>query len=235
MQLNVKVDATEAVAGLHELQHKSLPFALAKTLTGCARAGQRKVEANLGDKFELRNTFTQRGIRFKPADKAGVGGMIQADVHTHTDTPSHPDYLGAQEEGQEKVPWGGHRYIAVPTRYLKRIAGRIPGPDMRIGTIMQNIGSVYENDRRVRGLDHAQGMGHAMVFFIQELGGRKYVFGRYYKMRQAMPMYLLIPEAHIKPVLDMERDVDEAVQAAFPTLWRETWRQIMAKGLRITF
>lgn len=235
MQLQTTVDVSEAVAGLNELQHKSLPFALAKTLTGCAKAGQRKVQENLGNKFELRNTFTRQGIRIKPADKAGVGGVIQADVHTHTDTPKHPDYLEPQEEGAEKVPWGGHSYIAVPTRYLRRIGGRIPGPELRIGSIMENIGNVYENDRRVRGLDHAKGTGHAMVFFIQDFNGRKYVFGRYYKLRQAMPMYLLIPEAHIKPVLDMERDVDEAVQASFPALWQENWRQIMARGLRITF
>ncbi len=223
-----------AVAGLDTLQHQSLPFALAKTLTGCAMAGQRKVRANLGDKFDLRNTFTARSIRIKPADKAGVGGVIQAEVRTHTDTPGHPDYLVPQEEGGEKVPWGGHRYIAIPTRYLRRIGGRIPGPELRIGSIMANIGNVYENDRRVRGLDHARGTGHAMVFFIQDINGKKYVFGRYYKMRQAMPLYLLTPEAHIKPILQMEKDVDEAVKAAFPALWQENWRKIMASGLKIT-
>ncbi len=123
----------------------------------------------------------------------------------------------------------------MPTRYLRRIGGRIPGPELRIGSIMENIGNVYENDRRIRGLEHPSKTGHAMVFFIQDFNGRKHVFGRYYKLRQAMPMYLLIPEAHIKPVLEMERDVDEAVQASFPTLWQENWRQIMARGLRITF
>jgi hypothetical protein len=234
MQLKATVDVSEAVAGLDELQHNSLPFALAKTLTGCARAGQRKVQDNLGNKFELKNNFTKQGIRIKPADKAGVDGVMQADVHTYLETHSHPDYMEPQEEGAEKVPWGGHHYIAVPTRYLRRIAGRIPSPELRIGSIMENIGNVYENERRVRGLDHAPKTGHAMVFFIQEWQGHKYVFGRYYKMRQAMPMYLLIPDAHIKPVLEMERDVDEAVSAAFPALWQENWRQIMARGLRIT-
>jgi hypothetical protein len=234
MQLKATVDVSEAVAGLDELQHKSLPFALAKTLTGCARAGQRKVQDNLGNKFELKNNFTKQGIRIKPAEKYAADGVMQADVHTYLDTHTHPDYMLPQEEGAEKVPWGGHHYIAVPTRYLFRIAGRIPPPELRIGSIMANIGDVYENGRRIRGLDHAAKTGHALVFFVQEWQGHKYVFARYYQMRQAMPIYLLIPDAHIKPVLEMERDVDEAVQASFPALWQENWRQIMARGLRIT-
>jgi hypothetical protein len=235
MEFHAKVDVSGAVQGLNELQKKSLPFALAKTLTGCVKAGQRQVQEGLSNKFELKNNFTRQGIRIKPADKAGAGGIIQADVHTHTETATHPDYLGPQETGAEKVPWGGHRYIAVPTRYLRRIGGRIPPPELRIGSIMENIGNVYENDRRVRGMDHAKNTGHALVFFIQEYNGRKYVFARYYGAKQAMPMYLLIPEAHIKPVLDMQRDVDEAVQTSFPVLWQENWRQIMAKGLKFTY
>ena len=233
MDVRCKVDVSEAVAGLHELQKEQIPFALAKTLTGCAQAGQSKVKEGLDSKFDLKNTFTQRGIRIKPAEKNSA--RIEADVHTYTETPSHPDYMAPQEEGGEKIPWGGHHYIAVPTRYLKQIGGKIPRSDLRIGNIMANIGDVYENDRAIRGLKHAKKTGHAMVFFIQDFGGRKYVFGRYYKQHQAMPLYLLIQDAHIKPRLEMERDVDAAVQQAFPELWQENWKKIMARGLKVKY
>jgi hypothetical protein len=232
MELRSTVDVSEAVAGLDDLQKKHIPFALAKTLTACAKAGQSAVQASLGEKFTLRNNFTRQGIRIKPAEKNAT--RIEADVHTHTDTPSHPDYMEPQEEGGEKVPWGGHHYIAVPTKYLRQIAGQIVRSDLRIGVIMANIGDVYENDRTIRGLKHQRGTAHATVFFIQEFNGRKYVFMRYYKMHQAMPIYLLIEEANIKPRLEMEQTVDAAVQAAFPEKWRDTWRQIMVRGLRVT-
>ena len=73
------------------------------------------------------------------------------------------------------------------------------------------------------------------VFFIQDLkDGHKAIMGRNPDGRDPEPFYILIPEAHIKPKLGMEETVDAAVQRSFPELWKETWRSIMAKGLRIT-
>ena len=126
MKLRATVDVSEAVAGLNELQKKQIPFALAASLTGCAKEAQKAVQQNLGGKFTLRNDFTRQGIRIKPAEKNGA--RIEADVHTHTDTPSHPDYMDPQEEGGEKTTWGGHKYIAIPTKYAHQIGGRIIRP-----------------------------------------------------------------------------------------------------------
>jgi hypothetical protein len=232
MDLKVTVDMSEAMAGLADLQKRQIPFAVAKTLTECAKAGQQAVQGGLNGKFTLRNNFTRQGVRIKPAEKNGA--VIEADVHTYTETPTHPDYMEPQEDGADKVPWGGHHYIAVPTKYLQQIGGRIPGPDLRIGTIMQHIGDVYENDRAIRGLKHSRQTGHAMVFFVQDFQGHKYVFGRYYKMRQAMPLYMLIREAVIKPRLEMGLTVKEAVEVAFFDKWEKNWEKIMARGLRIT-
>ena len=75
------------------------------------------------------------------------------------------------------------------------------------------------------------------MFFVQTLrDGTKAVMARYYGrgQRDAVPFYLLIPEARIKAQLDMGQTVDKAVQAAFPGAWQETWRRIMVRGLRIT-
>jgi hypothetical protein len=234
MQLKATVDVSEAVAGLDELQHKSLPFALAKTLTGCAKAGQTVVQENLGGKFTLRNKFTQQGIRIKPAEKNGA--VIEADVHTHTDTPGHPDYLGIQEDGGEKVPWGGHHYVSVPTKYLRQLAPGIIPAELKPGALLTAVGGRFTaHTRKGQIALRNQKVVQGFVFFVQSLGdGHKAIMGRYWTDRDAYPFYLLIPEAHIKPRLEMQRDVEKAAQSAFPELWAGTWRQIMARGLRIT-
>lgn len=235
MEIRATVDVTEAVTGLNDLQKTHIPFALATSLTGCAREGQRAVQGNLGAKLTLRNSFTRQGIRYKPADKRGM--RIEADVHTHTDTPKHPDYMDPQEEGGEKLTWGGHKFIAIPTKYAHQVGGKIIVPELRIGNVMQNLGNVYENTKTVRGLGYKkhQKAIHALVFFLQSLkNGRRAVMARYYDSRDAVPFYLLVPEAHIPPRLGMEQTVQIAVQYAWPAQWEMNWKKIMARGLRIT-
>jgi hypothetical protein len=236
MELKATVDVSEAVAGLDDLQKRQIPFALAKTLTGCAKVGQGKVQENLGGKFTLRNNFTRQGIRIKPASKNGA--VIEADVHTDTANRATgaPDYLLPQEEGGEKVPHGGHEYLAVPTRYLRQMApGAIPA-ELRPRNLLGAVGGRYTAITRKKGQIalRNQRIVHGFIFFVQDIrDGHKAIMGRYMTDREAYPFYLLIPEAHIKPRLEMQQEVETAVRAAFPELWQETWRSIMAKGLRI--
>ena len=236
MEIRATVDVSESVAGLDELQKEHIPFALAKTLTGCAQAGQTAVQASLGEKFTLRNKFTRQGIRIKPADKNAT--RIEADVHTDTANrrTGAPDYLLPQEEGGEKVPHGGHEYLAVPTKYLRQMAPGVIPAELRPRALLGAVGGRYtaitrkgqialRNQRRAGGFE----------FFVQELGdGHKAIMGRYWTDRVAYPFYLLIPDAHIQPRLGMEQTVTTAVEEAFPDKWQETWRQIMVRGLRIT-
>jgi len=238
MQLKATVDVSQAVAGLNDLQKTQIPFALAKTLTGCAKVGRAKVQDALGGKFTLRNQFTRQGIRIKPAEKNS--GVIEADVHTDTAnrTTGAPDYLLAQEGGGEKVPHGGRQYLAVPTRYLRQMAPGVIPAELRPKALLGAVGGRYtaitrkkgqialRNQQRVRGF----------VFFLQDLrNGHKAIMGRYFTDRDAYPFYLLIPNARIKPRLEMQRDVESAARTAFPGLWVETWRSIMGKGLKIKY
>lgn len=72
------------------------------------------------------------------------------------------------------------------------------------------------------------------VFFVQNLkDGHKAIMGRDAHGHDAEPFYFLINEARIKPRLGMEKTVRQAVEEAFPRLWEQTWKDIMAKGLII--
>lgn len=190
---------------------------------------------SLGAKFDLKNSFTKRGIRIKPAEKNS--SRIEADVHTSLATETHPDYLEKFETGGEKIAWGGHTYIAVPTKYAHQIGGRIIRPELRIGTVMQNLGNAWPNTRSVKGMGfkrHAT-HSHALVFFLQTLkDGHRAVMCRYWDSRDPVPFYLLIEHAKIDARLTMEQTVVRAVQESFPAQWRETWKGIMARGLRVS-
>jgi hypothetical protein len=106
-----------------------------------------------------------------------------------------------------------------PRNLLGAVGGRYTAITRKKGQI------ALRNQKQVRGF----------VFFLQDISdGHKAIMGRYWTDRDAYPFYLLIPEAHIKPRLEMQRDVERAAQSAFPELWAGTWRQIMARGLRIT-
>jgi len=232
----VTVDVSKAVAGLDELQKRQIPFALAKTLTGCAKRGQAGVQESLGGKFTLRNNFTLRGIRIKPADKNG--SVIEADVHTDTANRSSgaPDYLLAQDEGAEKTPYGGHSYIAVPTRYFRQKFGNgAIRAELRPKNLLGAVGGRYTTINRKKQIAlKNQRMVAGYVFFIQDLkDGHKAIMGRDAQGHDPEPFYFLISEAKIKPVLEMEKTVNTAVQKAFPELWQENWREIMARGLQL--
>jgi|SRR5581483_1903597 len=238
MQLHTTVDISEAVAGLNDLQKAHIPFALAKTLTGCAKDGQVAVQDSLGEKFTLRNNFTRQGIRITPAEKRAA--RIEADVHTDTANRATgaPDYLLPQEEGGEKVPHAGRQYLAVPTRYLRQMAPGVIPAELRPRALLGAVGGRFTAFKRVTGQMalRNQNLVKGFVFFVQELReGRHAIMGRYWTDRDAYPFYLLIPDAVIKPRFGMEQTVDRAVQTSFPARWRETWRQIMARGLKISF
>jgi hypothetical protein len=236
MELRTTVDVSEAVAGLNDLQKRQLPFALASTLTACAKAGQLATQESLSGKFTLRNNFTRQGIRIKPAEKRTE--RIEADVHTDTANRATgaPDYLVGQQEGGEKVPHGGRQYLAIPTKYLRMLAPGVIPQELRPRNLLGAVGGRYLVPRRGKaGALRNQKIVQGFVFFVQGLqDGNKAIMGRYWTDREAYPYYLLVPEATIKPRLGMEKTVREAVQGAFPEKWQETWQRIMARGLRIS-
>lgn len=57
---------------------KNLRFAGVLTLTWTAQDGQKEVRKDLNREFELRNTFTEKGIRIKPATKQ----RLESEVFT---------------------------------------------------------------------------------------------------------------------------------------------------------
>lgn len=237
MSVNVKVDVTNAVNGLHELEKQHLPFALAATLTSLAKGARTKVKGTLPSKFHLRNAFTEQGIRFTPASKREE--VMHADVRTDTENrkTGAPDYLEKQEDGSERVPYGGRQHIAIPTKYLRQMVGNgvIPA-EMRPKALLTAVGGRYTaHSRKGQIAIRNQVRVKGFVFFIQtDKSGTPLIMGRYWTEREAFPFYVLVREVTTRPRLDMEKTVQDFCNAYFEETWNEQWKAMRAKGLRFT-
>lgn len=234
---HVSVDTSKYVAGVRELEAKQLPYIMAKTLTDTAKDAQSEVKRNVRSAFKLRNTWTEQGIRIKPADKKGDNGLISADVHTDTANrrTGAPDYLGRQEEGGEKVPFGGHQYIAVPTKYLRQMAPGVIPAELRPKNLLAATGGKFSyTSRRGKSVTRNQRIVKGFEFFLQKLrGGNVAILGRYITDKDAYPFYLLIPHARIKKsALNMVQTVERVVNERFGRQWEKNWQQAYASGLR---
>lgn len=239
MSVRIKVDVAEAVAGLHELEHQHLPFALAATLTALAKGAQAKVREGLPSKFTLRNNFTEQGIRFKPAEKNS--SRIEADVHTDTEnrTTGAPDYLEKQEDGGERVAFGGRSHIAIPTRYLRAMIGNRPIPaELRPKALLGAVNGRYTAYKKTKGGEKQialknQTRVNGMIFFVQELkNGHPAIMGRYWTDRDAFPFYILVTSVTTRPRLEMDKTVEQYVAANFDSAWQEQWAKMRARGLK---
>ena len=103
MAIDVEIDIDGAIRGLTELEQRHVPFAAARALTQTAQQGQRRVRQHLPQVFTLRNDWTRRGIRVRPANKR----TLQAAVF------SRDWYLGDHETGGTRTPRDA-RALSVP-------------------------------------------------------------------------------------------------------------------------
>lgn len=238
--LNIAVDIEPAVEGLHELQRRSVPYAKARTLTMVAKDGQEAARGQIKDgRFKLRNTWTVRQTLYHSASKQGSKRFSQVFTDTQNRKTGAPDYMGRQETGGEKVPLGGRQYIAIPTRYLRKYAPRIIPDQLRATHLLPNGamsgGMPWAAPRRRNISKRAyKKLGGGWVAFVQKARtGSLFIFVRKAGQRDAEPWYLLVREAEVPKRLDMTEIVQKTVIQRFPIRWAETWRGIMAKGLRI--
>lgn len=213
-----------------------LPFTIARFLTMSAQTGQAATQEKIRGRsiFKTRNDWTEKGIRITPAQKTKLFSEVFTD--TSNRKSGAPDYLPAQDYGGEKVPVAGHHFLAIPTKYLRRLVpGIIPdalrpknlfpaGVKVNVGDNFQgSFGSnVGGKARRAIGRDTRKKLsGSDYIAFVQHTqGGTLCIFVRHGGIagkgaaHDAEPWYTLVPGAHIKARFPMESIVEAAVLAS---------------------
>lgn len=97
---------------------KQLPFATARTLTQTAKDAQDEIL------HTLPQTFTLRGVWFKPRNKFGIKIRPATKRDLEAETGTNADWLELHETSGVKRPRGSH--LAIPTENIRRLkSGKI--------------------------------------------------------------------------------------------------------------
>jgi len=222
-------DFSGPLAGIEQMLGDDLPFTIARFLTMQAQSGQKAARAGEKGVFKLRNDWTTQNTKITPAKKTTLFSEVYTD--TSNRQTGAEDYLPRQDEGGERVPVAGHRFLAIPTKYLRKVApGIIPDalrpknllpPGIEIG--VKYAGSFNSRTRPRRGLgrDTRKKLGNSdfMAFVQTTKSGTLCIFVRHGGVgyhagnNDAEPWYTLVRNAHIKAIFPMEQLVAEALDA----------------------
>ncbi len=256
--ITLKADLGDVPQGLQDLIGDDLPFTIARFLTMEAQDAQAAAIEKEKGVFHLRNDWTTRNTKITPAKKTSLFSEVYTD--TENRKSGAPDYLPPQETGGEKVPVAGHKFLAIPTRYLRRIATGIIPDALRPRNLLPpnvNVGDFYQGSfatntgggkpRRALGRDARKKLGsNDYIAFIQHAkDGTLCIFVRhggigYHEGRDAEPFYTLVREAHIKARFPMGEIVQQVVEANAEKNFDRAAAEVLVNralksGLRVQF
>jgi hypothetical protein len=236
--IKLKVDVDGPLRGLRMVRDQALPFTIVRALTLTAQDAQEIVQQVERTAFTLRNDWTTRNTKITPATKE----TLMAEVYTDTGNRASGavDYLPRQQDGGERVPVSGHKYLAIPTNYLfKYTSKNRPIPDnLRPRAILPpdaEIGATYTGSfssgsrvgaaavKRVIGKGTMKKLGTSEFAAFTQVthSGSLCIFVRHGGMgfkggsNDAEPWYLLKRNASIKPRFPMEAVVTQVVGSNF--------------------
>lgn len=240
-------DISGPLAGVEKLLGDDLPFTIARFLTMQAQTGQEAARSAEAKVFKLRNDWTTGNTKITPATKAKPFSEVFTDTSNRKSGAG--DYLPRQDEGGEKVPLAGHRFLAIPTRYLRKIApGTIPDalrpknllpPGAKVGeSFSGSFASKGTRPRRAIGRDSRKALnGNDYVAFVQATkSGVLCIFVRHGGVgyhgggHDAEPWYTLIHSAHIKPRFPMEQIVQAAIDQAQEKNFDRAAAEVLVNG-----
>ena len=225
--MKISANFDPAIKAMDGIQKEQLPFTIARTLTLLAQDGQAAGRDDERRVFKLRNDWTTRNTRIKPATKQALVAEVFTD--TSNRRTGAPDYLEGQDTGKTRVPVNGRQHIAVPTKYLIAMVGGGVIPDeLRPKAMLgyaQNGGKLMGRTGKLRGASAAV---RGMYFFLVQLKKGGYaILGRAVHDTDAYPMYLLVKSATIPKRLDLEGDVQKAVDANLERRFQQAADEVM--------
>lgn len=205
MHIAVNFEVAKATAWLSNVQKNQVPFATAKALTQTAQAIQKQVQADLPQRFTLRNSWVRQGIRIVPATKA----KLRAEVF------SRDAFMSLQEKGGDKRPKKDTN-LAIPLAARRTKSGLIRPADLP-----ENLGrSTFSVTRGGKQAARRGRAGTAFKFTASD--GRTYLALR--RGDKLELMYLLTPMAKVRRRLGL-RDTGKRMYAA-------TFNKLFAAALK---
>ncbi len=256
--LTTSVDMGGVPEALRQMVEDDLPFTIARFLTMQAQDGQEASRSAERRVFKLRNDWTTQNTKITPATKKAPTAEVYTDT-TNRKTGA-PDYLPRQDEGGEKVPIAGHHWLAIPTKYLRKVAPGVIPPALRPRGLLPANARI--GDAEYRGtfgrvgkavpsprtrLQHDVLSSGEYVSFVQRTKNRALcIFVRHGGIswhggtKDAEPWYVLVAAAHIKGRFPMEQIVQQVVDQNAEKNFSRAAAEVLVNnalksGLRVQF
>lgn len=170
---------------------RQVPFATAKALTKTALEARDAVRAGLPARFEIRSTWTARGVTINPASKSDY-------PNAYAEVGTRHEWMVLQETGGAKAPkYAGS--LAIPTKAGQKYpvvrrtsSGKIPKRG-RPKALLKS-GKAFEQDGEIR---------------LRAKDGT------------APPAFFLRPRATVRPRFEFRETVDALVARRFGPIFRD--------------
>lgn len=204
--VNVHSNLQQAVDKLRVLSPRQFPFIISLAINSTAKDAQEAVKQSLKGNFTIRNTWTEKGIRFKASNKTNLAATIFTKDY----------YMERQEFGGDKKNSGGSFNIGPSVSVTTKKGGTYVRPAAP-GTVAIPTKNVLTTKRGIiRKRDTPQGLGDK-AFVIKAADGRKFLAVRIARGKRAglQIYYTLRDRSTIKPRLGMKEITKKVVDRRF--------------------
>jgi hypothetical protein len=235
MGFNIKVDVDGPLKAFESLREDQIPWTIARALTMTANDARDAARAREGQVFTLRNDWTQKRTLTGIATKQSLTAQVYTD--TANRSTGAPDYMPLQDDGGTKMPrgyiqWKGQSFLAVPTKYLRRIAaGVIPAKYKPLNLLQfATIGPPTKGQQRARRAQVRDGM----YYFVQKAAsGVLMIMGRnaFDARDTAQPFYILVTKANVRGRQVVEEVVTRVAQERFADNFSKAANETIANDL----
>jgi hypothetical protein len=179
------------------------PFATARALTWTAKAAQEDLQDSLPGTFTIRNGWTAKGIRIKPASKAAPVAAVG----------TKDEYLARQVTGGQKTSRSG-RSVAVPVRARRNKRATTPRSRWPGAMIAR---------KRSRMLIQPSANGRSLLLF--SVRGRE----GHEKLRLE---YVLTRTVKVESAWNLQRIAFKAFRREWPAMAARSWEQALQTAKR---
>lgn len=206
----VKIDSKDFTKGLDAVQMRQVPFAMAKTLTDCAKLGQTGAKRETRENFDLHSDFIPSQIVIIPAKVSDVKAGRAFSAVRGTEKIG---FMTIHDEGGTKAPVRG-KAIAVPTFLAQK---RIPGLRTRTGRISPK----FKPKQLLEGWPPGVNRGYTE-------GGL--LFKKLRKREDPFPIFDFERIVKIKPAWEFNKTVREGVSLMASSFFRRNLIAALSTG-----
>lgn len=217
LDLSVISNVGDVIGALDDLETRHLPFAMARTLTNLASEGQKEVRRELPNHFNIRNTWTAKGVRMEPATPK----KLEARVFTLD------WYMQDQQEGDTRRAQG--RHLAIPSLEVRKggvLSGRIE-PRMKIKALLKKEATAKNRKRPAKRSKRLR----APVSFIAKMGnGKQGIFIRKFKDKRLpiVLLYSLKDSVKINPRWKFDKTLGQVTDKRMRVLFLQSMKNALA-------